>query len=131
MPTYEYKCEECGSVIEIFQSIKATPLRKAECETCGTRRPVKRLIGTGGAVIFKGSGFYQTDYRSESYKTAAKSETESKGDAKTEGKSDNKAGSGTPDSKKADTPAKSEKAAKPEESKSSGESTSKSAKKSK
>ncbi len=76
MPTYEYQCSSCGSVFDVFQSIKAAPLRKAECETCGEKRPVRRLIGTGGAVIFKGSGFYQTDYRSEGYKKAAKSETD-------------------------------------------------------
>lgn len=76
MPTYEYQCSSCGSVFDVFQSIKAAPLRKAECESCGDKRPVRRLIGTGGAVIFKGSGFYQTDYRSEGYKKAAKSETD-------------------------------------------------------
>lgn len=77
MPTYEYQCEECGSVFDVFQSIKASPLKKAECECCGKLRKVSRLIGTGAAVIFKGAGFYQTDYRSESYRKAAKSESES------------------------------------------------------
>ncbi|MBX3395458.1 MAG: zinc ribbon domain-containing protein [Phycisphaerae bacterium] len=76
MPTYEYQCEECGSVFDVFQSIKASPLKKAECETCGKLRRVSRLIGTGAAVIFKGAGFYQTDYRSESYRKAAKSDSE-------------------------------------------------------
>lgn len=76
MPTYEYECRDCGATIEIFQSIKAAPLRKARCDQCDATRPVRRLIGTGGAVIFKGSGFYQTDYRSESYKSKAKSESE-------------------------------------------------------
>lgn len=87
MPTYEYQCEECGSVFDVFQSIKAQPLRKADCETCGEKRKVRRLIGTGGAVIFKGSGFYQTDYRSESYKKAAKAESGdgAKGDTKAAG----------------------------------------------
>ncbi len=75
MPTYEYQCDDCGSVFDIFQSIKAQPLRKADCENCGEKKKVRRLIGTGGAVIFKGSGFYQTDYRSDSYKTAAKAES--------------------------------------------------------
>lgn len=84
MPTYDYQCTECGSVFEEFQSIKAKPLRKTLCETCGERRPVRRLIGTGGAVIFKGSGFYQTDYRDDSYRRAAKADgdTKSKPDAK-------------------------------------------------
>ena len=71
MPTYEYICENCGHEFEQFQSITARPLRV--CPTCGKRR-LKRLIGVGSAVIFKGSGFYQTDYRSESYKKAEKSE---------------------------------------------------------
>ena len=74
MPTYEYECKSCGGVMELFQSITAAPLRKAKCETCGKERAVKRLIGTGGGVIFKGSGFYQTDYRNEGYKTAAKAD---------------------------------------------------------
>lgn len=78
MPTYEYECNKCGSIIDVFQSIKAAPLRKADCERCGKKQPVKRLIGTGGAVLFKGSGFYQTDYRSESYSKAAKAESDKK-----------------------------------------------------
>ena len=69
MPTYEYQCEACHHAFEEFQSITAEPIRK--CPSCGKRR-VKRLIGTGGALIFKGSGFYATDYRSASYKEAAK-----------------------------------------------------------
>ena len=73
MPTYQYLCKNCGCEFEKFQSISARPLRK--CPKCGKTR-VKRLIGTGAGVIFKGSGFYQTDYRSESYKKAEKSEKE-------------------------------------------------------
>ncbi len=68
MPTYEYECEACGHEFEKFQSITARPIRT--CPECGKRK-VRRLIGTGAGVIFKGSGFYQTDYRSESYKKAA------------------------------------------------------------
>ncbi len=83
MPTYEYQCLDCETVFDVFQSIKASPLRKAVCDRCGDKRRVKRLIGTGGAVIFKGSGFYQTDYRSDAYSKAAKAETDS-------GKSDEK-----------------------------------------
>ncbi|MDY6913493.1 MAG: zinc ribbon domain-containing protein [Planctomycetota bacterium] len=71
MPTYEYKCNACGKTFEKFQSITAAPVRK--CPLCG-RRAVRRLISAGGAVIFKGSGFYQTDYRSDSYKKAAEKE---------------------------------------------------------
>ncbi|MCZ6815355.1 MAG: zinc ribbon domain-containing protein [Planctomycetota bacterium] len=106
MPTYEYECKKCGSTFDIFQSIKASPLGKAACEKCGTVRPVRRLIGTGGGVIFKGSGFYQTDYRSESYKKAAKAEKESSGssDAKSGDAKSGDAKSG--DSKSGDTKAK-------------------------
>ena len=74
MPTYQYLCENCGHEFERFQSITARPLHK--CPKCGKAR-VKRLIGTGVGFIFKGSGFYQTDYRSESYKKAEKKEKES------------------------------------------------------
>lgn len=69
MPTYDYICEDCGYEFEQFQSIKARPLRK--CPICKKAR-LKRLIGSGSGLIFKGSGFYQTDYRSESYKEQAK-----------------------------------------------------------
>jgi len=69
MPTYEYKCEACGHTFEKFQSIKAKPIRT--CPACGERK-VRRLLGTGGALIFKGSGFYATDYRSPSYQRDAR-----------------------------------------------------------
>jgi len=72
MPTYDYKCDKCGHQFEQFQSITARPLRK--CPECG-KPALKRLIGTGAGLIFKGSGFYATDYRSESYKQGVKSET--------------------------------------------------------
>ena len=71
MPTYEYICESCGYEFERFQTIKARPIRK--CPRCG-KASLKRLIGVGAGIIFKGSGFYQTDYRSESYKKAAEKE---------------------------------------------------------
>jgi putative FmdB family regulatory protein len=74
MPTYEYKCEACGNQFEKFQSITAAPIKK--CPNCGKKR-VKRLIGTGAGLIFKGGGFYETDYRSEAYKSAAKADTAS------------------------------------------------------
>ena len=69
MPTYDYKCESCGHAFEKFQSMTARPVRK--CPECKANA-VKRLIGTGAGVIFKGSGFYQTDYRPKSYAEAAK-----------------------------------------------------------
>ena len=71
MPTYGYICEKCGYEFDEFQSITAKPLRK--CPECG-RNSLKRLIGAGAGFIFKGSGFYQTDYRSEGYKKAAEKE---------------------------------------------------------
>lgn len=70
MPTYEYQCEECEHRFEEFQSITATPLTR--CPKCEGK--VIRLIGRGGALIFKGSGFYQTDYRSSKYKEKEKKE---------------------------------------------------------
>ena len=82
MPTYEYECEKCGITFEEFQRITAKPLKK--CHKCGG--PVTRLIGAGAGVIFKGSGFYATDYRSENYKKAAKKDKEpdKKAESKTE-----------------------------------------------
>src|SRR3954471_17452501 len=90
MPTYKYKCDACGNQFEKFQSIMAAPIKK--CPKCGKSK-VRRLIGTGAGVIFKGSGFYQTDYRSEGYKAAAKSDSEG-GAKKTEG--DSKGGESKP-----------------------------------
>jgi putative FmdB family regulatory protein len=92
MPTYEYKCDACGHAFEKFQSIKAAPIRK--CPNCGKMK-VKKLISKGAGLIFKGSGFYITDYRSEGYKNQAKadsgeSKSESKDLSKTETKSDSK-----------------------------------------
>lgn len=70
MPTYEYECQKCGHRFEVFQSIKDRPKRKCARPRCNGR--VKRLLGTGAGMIFKGSGFYITDYRKPSYKDAAK-----------------------------------------------------------
>jgi len=72
MPTYEYECGACGHRFERFQSIAADPIRV--CPSC-KKRKVRRLLGTGGAVLFKGSGFHATDYRSASYKEAARKES--------------------------------------------------------
>lgn len=69
MPTYEYVCKNCEHKFEQFQSITAKPSRK--CPECGKMK-LQRLIGAGAGIIFKGSGFYQTDYRSESYKQGEK-----------------------------------------------------------
>jgi putative FmdB family regulatory protein len=83
MPTYDYICENCEYEFEQFQSITARPIRK--CPKCGKVR-LQRLIGAGAGIIFKGSGFYQTDYRSESYKKAAESEKKSSTDKDTKKK---------------------------------------------
>lgn len=72
MPTYEYHCDACAHDFEEFQYIKDAPLKK--CPVCGKNK-LRRLISGGAAIVFKGSGFYQTDYRSDSYKKSAKSET--------------------------------------------------------
>src|SRR5258708_9351566 len=73
MPTYEYQCDACEHNFDEFQSINDKPLKK--CPKCGKNK-LRRFFGAGGAILFKGSGFYQTDYRSESYKAAAKAEQE-------------------------------------------------------
>jgi putative FmdB family regulatory protein len=78
MPTYEYECEKCGKSFEAFQSMRDDPFRECPKELCRQKKwghgRVKRLLGTGAGLIFKGSGFYTTDYRSNSYKEAAKKE---------------------------------------------------------
>ncbi len=79
MPTYEYVCEKCDLTFEVFQSIADQPLTTCPKDRCGQKRwgkgRVKRTIGAGAGLIFKGSGFYITDYRSEGYKQAAQKET--------------------------------------------------------
>ena len=70
MPTYEYECLKCGHVFESFQKITDEPLK--HCPKC--KGKVKRKIGAGAGIIFKGSGFYATDYRSDGYRKAAKAE---------------------------------------------------------
>jgi len=74
MPTYDYECDACGHKFELYQSILA-PV-ETKCPQC-KKKKLRRLIGTGAAIVFKGSGFYQTDYRSESYKKSASSDKKS------------------------------------------------------
>ena len=74
MPTYEYECDACGHSFELFQQMSESPKRK--CPACA-RLKLRRLLGTGAAVIFKGSGFYQTDYRSKEFREKAKAEKSS------------------------------------------------------
>ena len=88
MPTYEYECNRCGHAFERFQSMTDKPVRT--CPAC-KGRSVRRLIGTGAAIIFKGSGFYQTDYRSESYKAGEKTaKPKTEAETKTSDKKDTK-----------------------------------------
>jgi putative FmdB family regulatory protein len=97
MPTYDYLCDACEHRFELFQSITDKP--KRTCPVCGRRR-LRRLIGPGAAIVFKGSGFYKTDYRSESYKKAAALES---GAGSRPGS--NGSGDGKPAARKTETPA--------------------------
>ncbi len=101
MPTYDYECDACGHTWELFQKITDDPV--AKCPAC-SKKKARRLFGTGAAIVFKGSGFYQTDYRSESYKKGEKKAEESK-KPKSDSKSDAKAESKT-SSKSDSTPKK-------------------------
>ena len=85
MPTYQYQCSACKHAFEELQSMKDEPLTK--CPKC-KKKKLRRLFGTGASIIFKGSGFYETDYRSESYKSGAKAETEAAKPAEDKAKSD-------------------------------------------
>src|SRR5262245_66131331 len=73
MPTYEYHCDGCNHEFDEFQAMKDDPLKK--CPKC-KKNKLRRLFGTGAALLFKGSGFYQTDYRSDSYKSGEKKESD-------------------------------------------------------
>ena len=95
MPNYDYECLECGKRFEVFQSMNDAKLTDCPQPDCAGK--VRRLLGTGGGIIFKGSGFYQTDYRSSSYESGAKADKPSE---KSEPKPESK-----PESKKADAPA--------------------------
>ena len=96
MPTYDYECDGCGHEFELFQSITAGVKRK--CPECGKLK-LRRLFGTGAAIVFKGSGFYETDYRSESYKAGAEKEKKAR-EKKTESKDSKKDSKSTPAKKK-------------------------------
>lgn len=90
MPTYDYECDACGHKFELFQSITESPKKK--CPEC--KKPkLRRLFGTGAAIVFKGSGFYQTDYRSDSYKKRAEADKPPSESKSSESKSDSKSSS--------------------------------------
>jgi putative FmdB family regulatory protein len=103
MPTYDYICDSCSHEFEAYESIKAEPL--TECPECKLPQ-LRRKIGPGAAILFKGSGFYQTDYRSESYKKAEKAEKSSNEPAKPA--SDSTASTKSEPAKAAPAPSKSE-----------------------
>jgi len=105
MPTYEYQCDGCQHNFDDFQGINDKPLRK--CPKCGKSK-LRRVFGTGAAILFKGSGFYQTDYRSESYKAGAKAESDNNKPSADAGKTstggtDGTTGTAGTDGKKAET----------------------------
>jgi putative FmdB family regulatory protein len=109
MPTYEYECAKCNKTFECIQSIKDKPLKTCPKDLCrmkiwGKGR-VKRLLGTGAGLLFKGSGFYITDYRSEGYKAAAKKES---GDSAPAKPAESKPAESKPAPKPAKSPAKKE-----------------------
>jgi putative FmdB family regulatory protein len=109
MPTYDYKCDACEHTWEEFQSIKAEPTKK--CPSCGKKK-AQRLIGAGAGLIFRGSGFYLTDYRSDSYKKAAEAD-----------KSSQSQSSGDSPGKSESSPKKSESSSKSDSGKSGGSSS--------
>ena len=99
MPNYDYECDACGHEWEMFQRMVEDAIKK--CPEC-KKKKARRLFGTGAAIMFKGSGFYETDYRSDSYKKAAKADKESgKSEKKSETKSESKSES-KPAPKKSD-----------------------------
>ena len=95
MPTYDYQCAACNPDLAVFQGISDELLVK--CPACGKKK-LKRLFGAGAGIIFKGSGFYQTDYRSEGYKKSAASDSKSASESKpAETKSDSSSTSSSSD----------------------------------
>lgn len=87
MPTYDYQCDACGHTYELFQGINDPIVKK--CPECGKNK-LRRLFGTGAAIVFKGSGFYQTDYRSEGYRKAAEADKKASDSSSSDKKSDSK-----------------------------------------
>jgi putative FmdB family regulatory protein len=112
MPTYEYLCEKCGREFEKFQSMSEKPLKTCPKEVCGLKSwgkgRVRKLISAGAGLLFKGSGFYITDYRSEGYKAAAKKESgaASGAETKTAAAGDSKPATAKSETKSTPKPAK-------------------------
>jgi len=103
MPTYEYECQKCKKTFEAFQSMKDGAFEECPKTHCRMTKwghgKVKRLLGTGAGLIFKGSGFYITDYRSEGYKQAAKKDSSGGADTKAETKPKTESKPATPEKK--------------------------------
>lgn len=113
MPTYDYECQACGETVEIFHPMSEEPRKK--CPSCGKLK-LKRQLGAGAGFLFKGSGFYITDYRSDDYKKKAKAESDKSSSASSESKKSSgeksasggdKKSSGDSSAKKADSASKS------------------------
>ena len=102
MPTYDYECDACGHQWELFQRIVEDAVKK--CPEC-KKKKARRLFGTGAAIMFKGSGFYETDYRSDSYKKGAKAAKDKK--KSDSGGGDSKSGSDAKSKSKSSKPKKS------------------------
>jgi putative FmdB family regulatory protein len=100
MPTYEYHCDACGNHFDEFQGINEAALKK--CPKC-KKQKLRRIFGAGAAIIFKGSGFYETDYRSDAYKASAKADKEKSGGDGGDKKSTNGTTPSTSESKPAET----------------------------
>ncbi len=103
MPTYDYVCEGCGHTFELFQSMSAKHISK--CPKC-KKAKAKRLIGCGAGIIFRGSGFYTTDYRSDGYKKSADSEKPASAKSDSSAKNDAPAGSSASSNSSSSEPAK-------------------------
>ena len=99
MPTYDYVCDTCGNEFDAFESIMSQP--QTDCPKCKAPK-LRRKIGPGAAILFKGSGFYKTDYRSDSYKSAAKAE-QSSSESSSTSKNDSKSDSSKSDAPKTDS----------------------------
>lgn len=114
MPTYEYACQKCGQNFDAYQSMRDEPFKVCPKELCRQARwgkgSVRRLLGTGAGLIFKGSGFYITDYRSDSYKEGAKKDSpsggEKTGSESAAGKTDGKSAPAAPPAKTTETKVK-------------------------
>ena len=100
MPTYDYVCDGCGHAFELFQSMSDGVKRTGP--ECGKKK-LRRLIGAGGAIVFKGSGFYKTDYRSDSYKKGAEADKSSSSSSGSSGSSGSSSSSGGDGGKKTDS----------------------------